>query len=244
MRTIEDGAFYDCTGLTSITLPKSTTTIEWGAFVRCRSLTSIINLNPVPVEIDPDVFYDVNQSACTLKVPTSAVSAYRNAEVWKEFNIVDGGFLVNPISNNNAHGYTTGNGLYEANATVTATAYSGYHFVNWTKNGEEVSKANPYSFTVIEDVELVAHFESNVGIENIETATIKIYPNPTSGMLKIESSGLRVENVIIYDVFGKIQKIENWKTEKAIDISHLPTGVYFVKISTEAGEVVRKVLKE
>jgi hypothetical protein len=32
--------------------------------------------------------------------------------------------------------------------------------------------------------------------------------------------------------------------ENAIDISHLPAGIYFVKIFTEVGEVTRKVLKE
>ena len=29
-----------------------------------------------------------------------------------------------------------------------------------------------------------------------------------------------------------------------IDISHLSAGVYFVKITTEAGQVVKKVVKE
>jgi len=30
----------------------------------------------------------------------------------------------------------------------------------------------------------------------------------------------------------------------SIDISHLSAGIYFVKIRTEAGEVVKKVVKE
>ena len=80
--------------------------------------------------------------------------------------------------------------------------------------------------------------------ENTTIPKIMISPNPTMGELRIESGELRIENVVIYDVFGKIQKIENWKTENRIDISHLSTGIYFVKISTESGEVVRKVLKE
>ncbi len=36
--TIREGAFLDCSSLTSITLPNSVTTIEDGAFERCRSL--------------------------------------------------------------------------------------------------------------------------------------------------------------------------------------------------------------
>ena len=172
--SIGDNAFYWCTGLTSITIPSSVKIIGNDVFEFCYDLTSITNLNPIPVEIYSSVFYGVNQSDCTLKVPISAVSAYENAEVWKEFNIV----------------------------------------------GIEV------------------------GVETVEPLVVKVYPNPTSGKLKIENGTSEIEDVAIYDIFGKIQKIENWKTENTIDISHLPAGVYFVKISTEVGEVTRKVLKE
>ena len=42
--------------------------------------------------------------------------------------------------------------------TLTATANPGYEFVNWTKAGEEVSTDASYTFTVTEDVDLVANF--------------------------------------------------------------------------------------
>ena len=42
--------------------------------------------------------------------------------------------------------------------TLTATPKEGYSFVNWTVNGEEVSKENPYTVTVTKDVEYIANF--------------------------------------------------------------------------------------
>jgi len=171
--TIEENAFSSCTSLTSITIPNSVTTIKSSAFWGCTSLTLITNLNPVPVEITPSVFYIINLSECTLQVPMGSVSDYQSADVWKEFNIV---------------------GI-------------------------------------------------NVGIENIKNSIIKIYPNPMAGFLRIESE-LRIESVVIYDISGKTQKVESRKSENTIDISHLPAGVYFVRLSTEAGEVTKKVLKE
>ena len=176
--SILDHAFSYLTKLNSITIPCSVTSIENNNFAHCPILTFVTNLNPVPVAITPNVFYNANQSACTLIVPTTAVSAYKNADVWKEFNnIVGGGFLVNPISGNIEQGYTTGDGLYEinTNATVTAVPYIGYKFVNWTKNGTEVSKNNPYSFTVTEDVKLVANFE-----EGAETYSVIVSVNNES----------------------------------------------------------------
>jgi len=81
-------AFAECLSLTSFILPNSVVRIEESAFARCNALTTITNLNPIPVTINPNVFYNINISACTLKVPIASVSAYKKAEVWKEFNIV------------------------------------------------------------------------------------------------------------------------------------------------------------
>lgn len=51
-------------------------------------------------------------------------------------------------------------GVYEkgANATLTAKAEEGYNFVNWTIDGSEVSKENPYIHTVEADATITANF--------------------------------------------------------------------------------------
>ena len=159
--TIGYDAFYNCTALTSVIIPSSVTSIESGAFAYCDALTSVTNLNLTPVDISWWEFYYVDRPACTLKVPTSAVTAYQNAEIWKEFNIVGSGLLVNPMANNSNFGYTTGNGFYQVNATVTVTATprGTREFLNWTKNGEVISINSTYSFTVTEDTELIANFK-------------------------------------------------------------------------------------
>ena len=80
--------------------------------------------------------------------PTVAVA------VWK----VTRDHIVSATAEN---GSVTGTGTYKDNetATLTATPNDGYLFKNWTKNGVVVSTENPYSFTVTEDVELVANFD-------------------------------------------------------------------------------------
>ncbi|MCL2511727.1 MAG: hypothetical protein FWF09_06720, partial [Bacteroidales bacterium] len=95
-------------------------------------------------------------------------------------------YQVTVSVNNEANGTANGGGTYEENtiATVTATANSGYKFINWTRNGVEVSPNNQYSFTVTEDVELVANFEEDGDVSIVETGnypSIRVYPNPTDG---------------------------------------------------------------
>ena len=54
----------------------------------------------------------------------------------------------------------TGSGVEEGtNVTVTAHSAAGYRFVCWTDAaGQQVSASNPYTFTLIQDVHLVAEF--------------------------------------------------------------------------------------
>ena len=69
-------------------------------------------------------------------------------------------FTVTASANDPTMGTVTGGDTYyeEATATLIATPNAGYRFVNWTKAGVEVSTNVTYTFTVTEDVELVANF--------------------------------------------------------------------------------------
>ena len=60
-------------------------------------------------------------------------------------------------------GTVSGAGSYGhgESCTLTATANAGYSFVNWTKNGTQVSTNASYTFTVTEAGEYVAHFSLN-----------------------------------------------------------------------------------
>ena len=72
-------------------------------------------------------------------------------------------------------GRVTGAGQYPAGATCTLTASatnSEYAFSNWTVNGIVVSTNHAYSFTVSEDIEVVANFESTASCPSPTNVTI------------------------------------------------------------------------
>jgi len=85
-----------------------------------------------------------------------------------------------------------------------------------------------------------------VGVENVRP--LQVYPNPTTGELRIETLDRRYEilDIEIYDVIGKklVSSLKSQISNQIIDISGLSAGIYFVKITTEAGEVVEKVVKQ
>jgi subtilisin family serine protease len=93
-----------------------------------------------------------------------------------------------------------------------------------------------------------------IGIEEYSGKWL-IHPNPTTGELII--TGERVNEwtgVEIFDVYGKKVRtkfpsnlLEEWQPQAdgvVINISHLQAGIYFLKIKTEQGEIVKKIVKQ
>jgi len=78
--------------------------------------------------------------------------------------------------------------------------------------------------------------------ENIDSSIV-IYPNPTTGELRIENGELRIEDVEIFDIYGRKQLSTFSSQFPTLNISHFPAGVYFLKIHTENGMVTKKIIK-
>ena len=79
---------------------------------------------------------------------------------------------ADPVTGGNVTGGGTFN--YGNNCTLTATANTGYTFVNWTKNGQQVSTNANYTFTVTESAAYVAHFQ-------LQSFTVNVTANPAEG---------------------------------------------------------------
>ena len=87
---IGENAFWDCSGLTSLTLPAGITEIRWNAFEGCSGLTSIyVYAEKVP-KIGSDVFEGIDAKKCTVYVPMRTRDDYRLSGFGNYFeNIVE-----------------------------------------------------------------------------------------------------------------------------------------------------------
>lgn len=116
LETIGDQAFQYCTSLLSITIPNSVETIGNSAFYGCGDVVSIYIGNSVtsidenafgvaslisdlttvncavatPLVINANVFANRTISSCTLNVYPGSLSAYQVADIWKDFNPING----------------------------------------------------------------------------------------------------------------------------------------------------------
>ena len=147
-------------------------------------------------------------------------------------------YTVTAISANPDMGTVSGGGVYEAGATVTLTAtpFDGYHFVRWN-NG---ITTNPYTFAVSEDVTLSAEFAIDVAIEDVENMAVRLYPNPTTGILNIEAEG--IQNVEIFDAVGRM--VSQSDATNQIDLGPLAPGIYTIRLTLPQGTIIRKVVRK
>jgi hypothetical protein len=148
--------------------------------------------------------------------------------------------LNNPTFGNSAISYWE-EILKSTDNTVSSTSFT----VQTGKPGFELSGTMNFTY-------------SN-GVNTQEKIELKVYPNPTTGELRITNRSsdrsklseanyeLRITNIEVFDIVGRKQKAEgrkqNGDSEIIIDISHLQSGIYFVKVNTESGQVVEKIIK-
>ena len=82
---IEDQAFSQCTGLSTVQIPSSVTSMGAFVFGGCTNLTSLIVGWTTPIEINRRTLSLFDRSNCTLYVPSGRKSAYQSAQNWSGF---------------------------------------------------------------------------------------------------------------------------------------------------------------
>ena len=120
----------------------------------------------------------------------------------------------------------------------------------------------PPIIDITEDGQIVDNIEFAITEEGINTVDIaveayrirpiQIYPNPTTGELKIKNYELKIgiagqarndgAFVEIFDIFGRshVSRVTCHEKEAVINISHLPSGVYFLRIDGQIVKVVKQ----
>lgn len=87
-------------------------------------------------------------------------------------------------------------------------------------------------------------YSTLVGIENAESyKDLKVFPNPAKDKIHIESKGLNISKIEIFNVSGiLIDELKEGQNEYSI--SNLVSGVYFVKIySLKQGTIIKRFIK-
>ena len=92
-------------------------------------------------------------------------------------------------------------------------------------------KGGKTTFNVLQDQMSVEPINS--------TAAVKVYPNPSNGLIQVESADL-VDHIIVYNAMG--QAVLN-SSNTVLDLQAMPSGLYHLAIYTNKGLVLSSVVK-
>ena len=74
---------------------------------------------------------------------------------------------------------------------------------------------------------------------------VHIYPNPAQTQVTVVSEQGIVNRIRLYDVYGKLLKTVNVNANMAeVDVRELCAGVYVLRVETDSGAVVKRVVKQ
>lgn len=95
-----------------------------------------------------------------------------------------------------------------------------------------------------EATEVVVVVTSEVSTGTFDNASFRAYPNPVNDFLNVSYSK-EITNVVVVNMLGQIivEKAVN-TTETQIDMTSLPTGSYFVKVTVDGAVKTIKVIKQ
>lgn len=93
--------------------------------------------------------------------------------------------------------------------------------------------------------ELFACYDFTLNTSMITEPDIKIYPNPFSSDLWLESENLNIIQVKISELSGKLIKTHNCQNLSRININfgNEPAGVYLMELITSKGIIRKRILK-
>ena len=132
---------------------------------------------------------------------------------------------------------------------------AGYHLLKWRYSKDE-STDQGSDCVWIDDVQLpVVLWDSTYGCQEGEAVSIdevfdtpnkeiSIYPNPSSGRVKVKCAVDRIEQVLVVDIYGRSVYVQQGMHADAVhlDLEFLPKGMYMLQVRLDDGIENRKLI--
>lgn len=148
------------------------------------------------------------------------------------FGVSAGFSASSTISLNYNWSFGNGQNSILANPTVTYTS-NGIYTIQLIAT-HPCYEDTSYAYITIYEVGLGDYFSLN---------RIELFPNPSKGEVKLLNSGNERIQIEIYDANGKaVYKEDDLSGEASIDLSHLARGIYMIKLRSESGTGLKKLV--
>ncbi|MCQ2303955.1 MAG: T9SS type A sorting domain-containing protein [Bacteroidales bacterium] len=82
--------------------------------------------------------------------------------------------------------------------------------------------------------------DQGTGVVENSNVQVKVFPNPAEGLVNVTADGL--QDITLIDMMGRIVKEQSAsQSATVVDLSNLPTGLYFLRVTTDKGVALQRV---
>ena len=237
-----------CAGATASPTPAAATGAALGTFSSTMGL--VLNATTGAINL-------ATSTASTYTVTNNVAAANGCAAATATFSVTINAAPVRPIVSVQYNGPTT---------TLTSSAATGNQ---WYQNGQPVTGATAQTYVVNSAAQLGSY---TVVVTNasgcsslpsqalVVTATaqplagtdVRVFPNPTTdGQLTLELRGYRAAvQLSVLDATGRVvfrqalAPVGSSQQTLPLNLAHLPTGLYVLRVQTEGGTATRRIVRE
>ena len=221
LAAIPEMSFLHCSDLESVVFPKSLTTIESYAF----NGTKLASIDfPGSITTIGEKAFGSCFSLKTVTLPSSLTSL--SNDIFSNTNltlVVCNSPVPLPITSN----FFNGVSLYFCTLEVPASSVAAYQaHGEWGKFKSIVAKGTLGQTDFSSPKEVMA------------------YPNPFSDVITLELKEKNTVQVEMIDCTGKALLSQTLNPDGRIETHHLTSGLYFLKVSSQNGSIIKKMIKQ
>lgn len=233
---------------------------------KATSSTSTVSVNPYPV---PSITANKATVFCegdsvTLSSSLATVYSWSNGASTQSINVKTGGAYTVNAGDGNGCSASSKPEAVTVNALPTPIISANFNTLTSSLNGKiewfldgkliqgengqtlEAKTAGVYKVSVTDANTCTGYSaeytHSMVGIQELQGNNVKVYPNPSSGIFKLETNNFDGK-YMVFDQTGKVI-VSGSTSAGQIDLSNFATGVYFLKIVSGDKVYHAKLTKE
>jgi len=238
--SIESAAFRNCSGLTSLSIPNSVTSIVSATFAHCSGLTSLSMPNSI-TSIGNSAFYYCS-GLTSLSIPNSVASiegyAFAYCSGLTSLSIPNSVASIGNNAFDNCNGLTNVTVDWAIPLVVPTDVFQNVNVNAIPLTVPSGTVALYQAATVWQDFDFSALSTENYTENDID---VELFPNPVKDQLNIDiNNNLTLRQIRIFNHLGQLIKQSK---SPIIYVSDLK-GVYYAQISTNKGNVTKKIIVE
>lgn len=139
-------------------------------------------------------------------------------------------------------------GIYDYGTVLTmkAVAGNGYTFSAWKIDGENVGTDATLSYTVKDNATVQALFDVASSIRDLQaTGELRLTPLPMRDVLYVYGEFNTIQRISLTDLSGHVWlSLTDQPNGVGLNVSSLSKGIYVIRVVTDNGTFVRKIVKK